>query len=477
MSLISRLLQEIREEEKREGELQCFIGHEFRHKDLRVKLECALERLGLQAYFADREVTGEYILDKVCKKILVTRASIVDLTTANPNVYFEFGVAIGLNKPVFVVLKRGATVPPLLDSFVKLRFTSYAGLERELSEQVPGWLEQSIEHHLLYNTHCHFVNVLCPDRQRLTFQRRYLVIDQMEGTNEEGQTILTDDPDLRAELSAALDRFHFDPVFLGDVPLQDTFRLCDYCRALRDSSFALCHLTWRTSPNVYLLLGLVTGLDIPSLLVVHEERDKRGRLLFEIPTMLRGLDAFYYEYPSVDIPERLGNEVEGFLNRHKGRPISSKVLVFPDLIRRNFFVEEVAAGSVEKKAQLGNLPPKPYRELIARDSELEEIMAALRDPVARWIAAIHGEGGIGKTALSHEVADRCLTERLFDTVVWESAYERELTFETVIDTIAQQLGRADILRLKAEEKEGQVMALLQGQRLLASGLNSTLTIA
>ena len=344
MSLISRLLQEISKEEKRTGESQCFIGHEFRHKDLRVKLECALERLDLQAYFADREVTGEFILTKVCKKILVTRASIVDLTMANPNVYFELGVAIGLNKPVFVVLKHGTPVPPLLENFVKLRFISYAGLERELVEQVPGWLEQSIEHHLLYSTHCHFVNVLCRNRQRITPKRRYLVIDQIEDAEEAGQPTLTHDADLRAELPAALDRFHFDPIFLDDVALQDTFRLCDYCRTMRDGSFALCHLSRRTSPNVYLLLGLVTGLNIPSLLMVHEERDKKGRPLFEIPTMLRGLDAFYYEH-SVDISERLGNEVEGFLNLHKGKPLVHRTLVFPDLARREALAEQYEGTS------------------------------------------------------------------------------------------------------------------------------------
>lgn len=340
MSLLSRLLQEITDDEKRAGESQCFIGHEFRQKDLRVKLERALQRLGLHAYFADKEVTGEFILTKICKKILITRASIVDLTTARPNVYFELGVAIGLNKPVFIVLKHGATVPPLLENFVKLRFTHYAKLEEDLTVQVPGWLEQSIEHHLLYNTHCQFVNVLCPDRQRIAPQRRYLVIDQIEGVDETGQPTLTHDPDLRAELPVALDRFHFTPDFLGDVPLQDTFRLCDYCRTLRVSDFALCHLTRYSSANVYLLLGLVTGLNVPSLLMMHEEHDKNGQLLFEIPTMLRGLDAFYYEH-SVDIGERLGDEVEGFLNRQKSRPTSGRVLVFPDLIRRS--TEESAA--------------------------------------------------------------------------------------------------------------------------------------
>ncbi len=75
MSLITQLLQSIDEDSKRIGESQCFISHEFRDKDLRRKLKKALEQLGLRAYFADEEVTGDFLLHKVCKKILAARAS------------------------------------------------------------------------------------------------------------------------------------------------------------------------------------------------------------------------------------------------------------------------------------------------------------------------------------------------------------------------------------------------------------------
>ena len=89
MSLISQLLDEVNDDEKHAGEGQCFISHEFRSKDLRRKLERALKKPGLKSYFADEEVTGDFILRKVCKKIYATRASIVDLTTANSNVYLN----------------------------------------------------------------------------------------------------------------------------------------------------------------------------------------------------------------------------------------------------------------------------------------------------------------------------------------------------------------------------------------------------
>jgi len=372
MSLISQVLQEIDDEDKRAGESQCFIGHEFRHRDLRVKLERALERLGLQAYFADKEVTCYSILTKICKKILVTRASIVDLSQANPNVYFELGIVVGLNKPVLVVLKHGTFVPPLLENFVKLRFTNYTKLEEELVAQVPGWLEHSIEYHILYNTHCHLANVLCPERQRIAPQRRYLVIDEIEGADESRQAILTHDADLRAELPGALDRFHFTPVFLEELPLDNSCRLCDYCRALRRSDFTLCHITRRTSPNVYFLLGLATGLDIPSLRMVHKEYDKEGKLLIEVPTILRGLDGFFYEH-SVDIGERLCDEVEGFLNRQKSKPIIGRTLAFPDLTRR--LTSEI---SIE-----GERPSLLISSSLQLDELLTRVLEAALDAVRR----------------------------------------------------------------------------------------------
>jgi hypothetical protein len=164
MKLISQIYQQLTDEEKQAGESQCFIGHEFRHKDLRKKLQRALSGLPdkkLQPYFADSEVTGDFILEKICKKILATCATIVDLSSGNPNVYFELGLAIGLNKPIFVVLKQHTSVPSVLESFIKLHFTSYTELEENLVTQIPGWLDQSIEHHLRYNNHCHFVNLLC----------------------------------------------------------------------------------------------------------------------------------------------------------------------------------------------------------------------------------------------------------------------------------------------------------------------------
>ena len=106
-------------------------------------------------------------------------------------------------------------------------------------------------------------------------------------------------------------------------------------------------------------------------------------------------------------------------------------------------------------------------------------MAALRDPSGKWIVAIDGMGGIGKTALAREIADKCMTEKLFSIVIWDQAPKKSqglpagrgkekgtLTFETVLNSIARQLGALDVPRLKAAEKELRVKGLLQAHRTL-----------
>lgn len=143
------------------------------------------------------------------------------------------------------------------------------------------------------------------------------------------------------------------------------------------------------------------------------------------------------------------------------------------------------SSSATPQPQLENAAPSPsalpirsYRELVGRDALVGEVMAALRDPGGKWIVALDGMGGIGKTALAREIAGRVQAERLFDGVVWEQAAKEPLapgdpgraistlTFETALDSIARQLGAPDVPRLKGLEKEERVRALLQAQRVL-----------
>lgn len=152
----------------------------------------------------------------------------------------------------------------------------------------------------------------------------------------------------------------------------------------------------------------------------------------------------------------------------------------PSLVTTPLPVQEAGfpPTPTESGARMPSLPVKSYRELIGRDALLGEVMAALRDPAGKWVVAMDGMGGIGKTALAREVADRCLVEHLFNVVVWEQAPKGELssgnrrqgtgtlTFEIALNAIARQLGALDIPRLKGAEKEARVRVLLQSQRVL-----------
>jgi hypothetical protein len=138
-------------------------------------------------------------------------------------------------------------------------------------------------------------------------------------------------------------------------------------------------------------------------------------------------------------------------------------------------------GSYPVQIPSSQLPGKSYRELIGRDILIGSVMAALRDPSGKWVVAVDGMGGIGKTALAREIAERCTSEHLFDAVVWDQAPKESqglpigkskgkgkgtLTFETVLDSIARQLGALDVPRLKGSEKELRVKGLLQAHRVL-----------
>ena len=166
--------------------------------------------------------------------------------------------------------------------------------------------------------------------------------------------------------------------------------------------------------------------------------------------------------------------------------IKVRIAITDELIRRVRTDELQIQGSQVSQLELlndalsrtiQNLPARRYTRLIGREDEIATILDHLRnpDPTAPLIIAITALGGIGKTALAYEVAERAMLEKLFNGLVWESAKSEELegtkiltlaiplslSLESLIRAIASQLGYDNVLQLPPNEQLVRIRNILR----------------
>jgi hypothetical protein len=93
----------------------CFVMQPFvpPHGDYYEKIfKPAIEKAGLQPVRADAEIFGTgKIMDQVWRGINAAKILVAELTTRNPNVFYELGLAHALRKPVVLVSSNESDVP------------------------------------------------------------------------------------------------------------------------------------------------------------------------------------------------------------------------------------------------------------------------------------------------------------------------------------------------------------------------------
>jgi LuxR family glucitol operon transcriptional activator len=146
-----------------------------------------------------------------------------------------------------------------------------------------------------------------------------------------------------------------------------------------------------------------------------------------------------------------------------------------------------SSPSSKETAKSHNLPQPDYSRFIGREKEIKQVMDILRPyPHSQYpIVTIDGIGGIGKSALALEVANRFLHNvgipegENFDAIIWTSAKMYVLTsdgiqvrkqalrtLDDIYTTIAIVLRSEDITRAKQEEQSELVRRALTQQRTL-----------
>ncbi len=135
---------------------------------------------------------------------------------------------------------------------------------------------------------------------------------------------------------------------------------------------------------------------------------------------------------------------------------------------------------------LHNLPQPDYENFVGRETELAQIEQLLNPKTRHFVIVVDGIGGIGKSALALEAANRYLQnydkipiEERFEAIIWASAKQTVLTnegikvrpmtlrtLEDIYSTISITLQREDITRARSGDQPEIVRNALTRQRTL-----------
>jgi predicted nucleotide-binding protein len=91
---------------------------------------------GVRFVYADEEITSDYILEKIEKMILAADLSLFDVTSWNPNVALELGLAYALKRKFYILFNPqhdGNEVPSDIRGIERIEYGSLSQLKSKLS--------------------------------------------------------------------------------------------------------------------------------------------------------------------------------------------------------------------------------------------------------------------------------------------------------------------------------------------------------
>ncbi len=285
--VVRRALARIRADKAQQSGLHYYVGHAVASEQANSRWKAILRTLGERYEPSYTDITnapGEPSpLFQACQKIFLSSFCVFDLSTGDPDSYIEFGIALGLNRPIIVTVQAGSDLLPWLSEKQNLiRYDSPVHLTDQLSQLrnqgFPPTLRPSPDH-------CHFCNRTCEGMSTPPDETAYLVLNESKLLWR----------GLMASLAPHLAQQNLHPLYLSDQSPGP--RLCGIRRSVLASRFVICHLGALSNEISFLALGMAIGSRVPWILLSQEGAG-------DTPALLQGFEQVVYATPS-DLSDNL----------------------------------------------------------------------------------------------------------------------------------------------------------------------------